>query len=351
MRKLLSTALLSGILVASCANAATPNYTVTLPLTEDEDGLMAYITNYDTGEKVDSVIVDGGQAIFRGNIDNSIVARILVDGDRMGMCILEPGTITLDAKTRVASGTLLNDRMIDLNNRQAELVKEYRALPDGPASDARKAEIQQEFNNLLAETLEQNANNALGYYLFMQDAYNWDLAQLEQKLTRYPQFGSSKRINTLKQALLNKEETSVGHKFKDFEITYDGKTSRLSDYVGKGKYTLVDFWASWCGPCIRETKVLKELYNKYNPQGLEILGVAVWDEPANTLKAIEQHQLPWNQIINAQTIPTDIYGISGIPCIILFDPEGNIVSRDKQDEELVKDVTDAMNAWAASKAQ
>lgn len=78
-----------------------------------------------------------------------------------------------------------------------------------------------------------------------------------------------------------------------------------------------------------------------------MLGVAVWDEPQNTLKAIEQHQLPWEQIINAKTVPTDIYGISGIPCIILFDPEGNIISRDKQDEDLVKDVDAAMLKAAA----
>ena len=102
------------------------------------------------------------------------------------------------------------------------------------------------------------------------------------------------------------------------------------------------------GPCIRETKVIKEIYNKYQGKGLEVLGVAVWDEPANTLRAIEEHQLPWKQIINAQTVPTDLYGISGIPCIILIDPNGKIVGRDKQDEELIADVEAAMEAFAAS---
>lgn len=117
--------------------------------------------------------------------------------------------------------------------------------------------------------------------------------------------------------------------------------------INSGKPAMVDFWASWCGPCIRETKVLKEIYEEYGSKGLDVLGVAVWDEPANTLKAIEQHQLPWPQIINAQTIPTDLYGIAGIPCIILFDPEGNIVSRDKQDDDLRADVAAAMAKVAA----
>ena len=75
---------------------------------------------------------------------------------------------------------------------------------------------------------------------------------------------------------------------------------------------------------------------------MDFLGVAVWDEPENTLRAIEKHQLPWEQILNTQNVATDIYGIPAIPCIILFDPEGMIVSRDKQDAALIADVEAAM---------
>ncbi len=69
-----------------------------------------------------------------------------------------------------------------------------------------------------------------------------------------------------------------------------------------------------------------------------MLGVAVWDEPENTIAAVKRHNLPWPQIINAQAIPTDLYGITGIPCIILIGPDGTILSRDKQDEELRADI-------------
>jgi hypothetical protein len=86
------------------------------------------------------------------------------------------------------------------------------------------------------------------------------------------------------------------------------------------------------------------LLNEYGPQGLEVLGVAVWDEPQNTKRAIEQHQLPWPQILNAQTVPTDLYGIAGIPCILLIAPDGTIVSRDKQDDELRADVKTLMES-------
>lgn len=82
---------------------------------------------------------------------------------------------------------------------------------------------------------------------------------------------------------------------------------------------------------------------EYGPKGLEVIGVAIWDEPENTLRGIKDHELPWRNIINAQNIPTDIYGIRGIPCIILFGPDGTILSRDKQDEELNADVAKAID--------
>ncbi|MBR4755568.1 MAG: TlpA family protein disulfide reductase [Bacteroidales bacterium] len=122
--------------------------------------------------------------------------------------------------------------------------------------------------------------------------------------------------------------------FADFEVG----GNKFSDYVGKGKYVLVDFWASWCGPCKAEVPNIKNVYEKYSGNDFEVLGVAVWDKPLATAKAIKDLELPWNQIVNAQSIPTDIYGIEGIPHIILFGPDGKIVKRNLRGDEIEAEV-------------
>lgn len=122
-------------------------------------------------------------------------------------------------------------------------------------------------------------------------------------------------------------KTSEGAMFVGFSAEYNGKTQKLSDYVGKGKYVLVDFWASWCGPCRGEIPNLINVYNKYKGSNFEVIGVATWDEPDDTKAAIAELQIPYPQIMNAQKAGSDAYGIMGIPEIILFAPDGKIVKR------------------------
>lgn len=341
-RNLLLPMAVIGLSFASCtAKTAASNYNVTATLSPDDDGATAYIVDFDNGEKIDSVIVDNGTALFAGAVDKPVLARLIVGGERYGTFILEKGDIKLADKH--ASGTPLNAAMDRLDKDAQSLVEQYRALPDDSVSTARKEAILDQYNALFDSVMEKNLDNPIGYYLFLQKGYEMTLPELEEAIKAHPSLSGYKRVGKLVEAARNKENTAEGKKFVDFAITADdGSVQRLSDYVGKGKYVLVDFWASWCGPCIRETAVIKEILNEYGPKGLEVLGVAVWDEPANTLAAIKRHELPWPQILNAQTIPTDLYGISGIPCIILFSPDGTIISRDKQDDELRRAVADAL---------
>ena len=134
---------------------------------------------------------------------------------------------------------------------------------------------------------------------------------------------------------------AVGEKFVDFTVEYDGKTTRLSDYVGRGKFVLVDFWASWCGPCRMEIPKIIATYNKYKDKGLEVIGIAAWDKPDASLEAIKNDGVPYPQIINTQEIATEAYNIHEIPHIILFAPDGTILARGVHIVDIEKSLAEA----------
>ncbi|MCM1110124.1 MAG: AhpC/TSA family protein [Clostridium sp.] len=343
MNKTILTLLAGGFLLsAGCAKAVEPNYSVTVPTDASTDGQQAFLIDYDTSEKLDSTIISGTTINFSGHVGQPVLARVIIGGKRGGTFVLEPGTITLDGQHR-ASGTPQNEALEKLQTDLTAIVSEFRQLQQDSAGIARAAALEQQYNQTIADFMAANKTTPAGLYMLLQQSGNWEtLADFDHETAKYPAFAGSKRLATLRQGFVTREETSPGHMYKDFAVTYDGETKRLSDYVGKGRYTLVDFWASWCGPCIRETRTLKKLYEKYDGKNLDFLGVAVWDEPENTLQAIESHKLPWPQIINAQSIPTDIYGIPAIPCIILFGPDGTILSRGLQGEDLIEAVDAAL---------
>ena len=311
------------------ANASDP-YKVTLPTTPDDEGAMAYLINFDNGEKIDSVLVADGEAKFKGAVEEPVLARIIIDDARRGQLILENGSIVLDPKRRIAFGSPLNDLMNEINDSSAIIAAEY----DKAAADAEPQAVIDRYNAFMQRKMQENIDNPVGYVIFMDQAYELSAPELQAYLDKVPSLRKYTRVTKLLEMLKTKEATSVGKHYLDFEI--NGK--KLSDYAGKGKYLLVDFWASWCGTCRRQIPVIKGLYDKYKDKGLEVLGVAVWDKAEDTRRAITEEGITWPCIIDAGTIPTDLYGISGIPCILLIGPDGTILSRDRQGDELVADV-------------
>lgn len=330
------------LMLASCSQGPKQNYVVTLNAGDAMNDKMAYIIDFDTEDKLDSAMISNGVAVFEGEVAKPRYVAISVDGTGVGSLYLEADSINVSEEG--VKGGELNAKNDEYWTMRMDAIKEFRELPDS-LQQARYEEFQTRINDAEKKLMDENIDNALGYYYFLYGpARNLDLAGLDSAIAAHPSLGEYQRIQKMRQAFVNQAETSEGKMFKDFEVNYNDSTFRLSDHVGKGKYVLVDFWASWCGPCIRQTAVIKDLYKEYGPKGLEVIGVAVWDKPEDTLKGIESHELPWMNVINAQSIPTELYGIQGIPCIILFGPDGTIISRDKQNDELREAVANAMKA-------
>ena len=136
---------------------------------------------------------------------------------------------------------------------------------------------------------------------------------------------------------MQKQRAITGKPFIDFEAEApDGTKHRLSEYAGHSQYVLIDFWASWCGPCIASFPFMKQVYADYKDRGLCIIGVSCDKDRNAWLKALDKHQLPWTALLSpaSKGDTLDLYGVSGIPTVILIAPDGTIIATDIEGKEL-----------------
>ncbi|MCC8114970.1 MAG: AhpC/TSA family protein [Bacteroidales bacterium] len=306
----------------SVAALALDPYKVIAPV-DAEPGTTIYLTNFDTGAKLDSAIVSSDKAVtFSGELDEPFPARLIgQDGRRHGTFIVELGTLAINPKQRRGVGSMLNDQLNMISDSLNTLESQFESL-----TGAALEQKQQEWIGYLNSQIAEHADDPIGYVLSLELSYI-DPDAFEQAVGKYG-LDRYQRVQGLLKSIQTKRATAEGMPMVDFSVEWEGHTENLSDYVGQGEYVLVDFWASWCGPCIREIKTLKEIYDEYSDKGLQVLGVAVWDKPEDTVAAIQRLDIPWPCIINSQNIATDAYGIPAIPCIILFGPDGTILARD-----------------------
>ncbi|MBO4803523.1 MAG: redoxin domain-containing protein, partial [Muribaculaceae bacterium] len=301
------------LLLASCSKGY--KVVVTFP-DESANGETAFLTNYDTGDTIASATVNDSVCIFEGNADKGFFARLLVGGNRYGF-IVEPGEVKLN----IAEGTAASP----LNDKMRVWGMEMQKIADD--TTLTEAEGEARYAEGLLKFYQENKDNAIGPWAFCNYLMYKDFteADIDGLLKDAPvEYAQLKRVEKAKNAAKQLTVTAEGQKFTDFEVkAEDGTAQKLSDFVGKGKITLVDFWASWCGPCRAEIPKLQALKEKYGNK-FDVLGVAVWDNPDDTRKAMEQLNITWPVIIGTRQLnePTDLYGIKGIPHIIIFGPDG-----------------------------
>lgn len=332
-------------------------YTIEGKVDSTMNGRQAYLTDLVTNKRIDSLVVDSAKIVFKGAVDSVKFCRVSVDRISANI-ILENGDIKIDFQKHVGSGTPLNDELTGFRTKMDSIAnirnevyakmfldgKSYNEI-EPVLQDLYDNNMKPAFENVLNKTLQNNRDNIVGAIVVSEIALGASPSDLD---TVFPMLSNEVRDNRIVQRTYERNETikktAVGQKFTDFTIEQeDGTEVSLSNYAGKGKYVLVDFWASWCGPCRAEVPNLKRLYNKYKGDKFEIVGVTVSDVLENSKRVVEEDKMDWPQILDAKDVPIKLYGISGIPHIILIDPDGTIIARNLRGEEMIERVSEELS--------
>ena len=341
--------ILSTIALAVLAFAASAqSYTITGKTGEDSNGKTAYLIDQNTAKACDSCVIANGSFKFENKIEGEKIFDVNINKNRRNKVVVLAAAGTkavIDFTSRPATVTDnggYNDKLAAFGNTIAEAGNAINAKMDKLMNEGKSreeigtalADEEKAFYDLYRKGINDNKNNIMGAYIVSMTARQFypTLETLDEAIATVKYAGGLASIKALRKGYEKAAATQAGKMFVDFTgFTVDGKASKLSDYVGKGKYVLVDFWASWCGPCKGEIPNLIELQNKFGKKNFTVLGVNVWDDDAAFKAALKEEGITYPQIVvpqNNKDNATELYGIQGIPQIILFGPDGKIIQRD-----------------------
>ena len=227
------------------------------------------------------------------------------------------------------------------------MVSEFQVMMDSLAGDQEKArayydEFVERYKEFNLKAAKKNPDNAVAVQV-LQNLYGMlEDEQVEQIISKMPEeMLQDESVLFIKKGLDARKATAEGMMFTDFTVEhvygYDRSMDpqplkqevKFSDYVGNGKYVLVDFWSPWCGPCRREMPNVKAIYNEYKDKGFDVISLTVWERQpqSHTFETAAKLEMDWTVLTNCGTVPTDIYGVEGIPHLMLIGPDGTILKR------------------------
>ena len=337
------------------------------------DGVTVYLVDQISLARIDSAVVSRGSFQMKGKAEKDAFLAIAIPGDQAPFHFLRSGQIPLfnDGKpvtVNVADGTLsgsaLNTKLSECDRRNQAAYAEYYSLIEEmeslqeDVSQEKAAEMMARYRTAINKyadffvgMLEEN-NNSLIPVAFVEHlpsvvsaADNWNKALGEQKLEEIlaanPALADHPYVVDLKSRMAatdaqrrqnaDRRQAFIGEKFRDLvESDPKGKSHKLSEYVGRGKWVLVDFWASWCGPCKAEMPNVTAAYRKYHRKGFEIVGLSFDQDKDAWVKAIKDWDMPWIHLSDLkywESVAAGVYSVNGIPDNLLIDPQGTIVAR------------------------
>ena len=317
-------------------------------------------------QTLETAVIHNGAFTFRGTGDLSAVRFITISGTEPAIrvsVLLEPGTITVAFNERPSVGgtrvnTLvheLREEVHALNTRAREISEEMTAkMRAGTLTEelsirarAESAEITERVRSLNYQFVRNNIDNAMGLFVLRGTINRMTSEQQEELLAlTNDAFRANPDIARIIRHLKNERNVAIGNRFIDFTLQDpQGNNVSLSDFAGKGNYTLVSFWATWCAPCIAILPHIREVYARYKDRGFEIVGVSLDNSHNAWVAGIETHGITWTQMSDMkgrQSPMWELYAISGIPHSVLLDREGKIIARNLRGADLDRKLAELM---------
>ena len=316
------------------------------------EGLAGTVYLLDRQQNViDSTTVSEGAFRFRGRVDEPQVGFLSDSRDLRASIfsatlILEPGTLVVsddDMPLRKhVAGTPANDANDAYTTASYALVCEFR---DPDTSDERRDAIEEEHDALTRTTLAANRDNLFGALLLSRLSYELSASELLDEIALLsPGMQQTEMIRNLRTQAEQKAKTEVGQPYIDIaQPDAEGAILTLRSVVENpaNKLTLVDFWASWCGPCMAEVPYLKRAYAQFHDKGFEIYGVSLDDDRDAWLAAVAAKGMGWLHVCDLQGFESSAardYAVQGIPSNFLIDSQGRIVAANLRGEALCETV-------------
>ena len=367
MRKFL---FLSAIAVIFAACQSKSDYTIIGEVIDSSfEGQEVVLAQISDNEMVteNAATITNGKFEFKGEAETPLLRFITIgEGqNQVGtIVVLEPGKIKVAYDTDfLVSGTSINNNFNAFNANQKELNEKMMSLSnqhgeataDETMTDELDAEIRAEINKTVEATralsfefVKENIDNELGQHIFMSSAAMFETEQQKEILALADdEFKSNENVQSIIAQIEAAEKVAIGKNYIDLTMeTPEGKTISLSDYAGKGKYVFIDFWAAWCGPCIKEMPNVVEAYSKYKDKGLEIVGVSLDQDKDKWIEGIEELNMTWPQMSDLkfwESEAVELYGFRGIPHTVLLDKEGKIIEKDLRGEALHQKLSELLD--------
>jgi peroxiredoxin len=366
MKKILIT-LLVAITFFACNKPTTYTIIGTVDIPEMEGSqVFLYMRINDVRTKIDSATIVDGMYTLTGTVENPGLGDILIgDGIQAegqyafwAMLIVEKGDISIitnNERVSRVSGTKNNELFQTFQNTQNTFHKEQGELWTA-RNEAQQAEnkellklLKDEFeeayskwNTFVTEFIRDNINNVVGRSLLRAEASYLTIEQMKETISKATL--KTPELVRFTERIQILEKTAIGQPFTDFRLQdLDGNEVALSDFAGKGKYVMIDFTATWCGPCIHGKPAMKKTYNQFKDNGFEI--VSVWFDNDREAWANSAKELPWHHMSDLKGWDSEagkLYAVRGIPHSVLIDQNGLIIEIDLQGDNLNKKLAELM---------